>query len=67
MLLQPTAQAQAATTVRGKLSPVMAIGAESTGWSIHLDRPTTIEGKEIDSLEIDYVRTKKLESLKTRK
>ena len=50
-------------TVTGKLSRVMAIGGESTGWSIHLDHPTTFQGKDVDSLEIDYVKTKKLEKL----
>ena len=67
LLLQPAVHAQQSQqdeiTVTGKLSRVMAIGGESTGWSIHLDHPTTIEGKEVNSLEIDYAKTKKLEKL----
>lgn len=71
VLLRPAANAQEQKpqeeiTVTGKLSRAMAIGGESTGWSIHLDHPKTIEGKEVDSLEIDYTRTKKLEKLENR-
>lgn len=71
VLLRPAAQAreqkaQEEITVTGKLSRVMAIGGESTGWSIHLDHPKTIEGKEMDSLEIDYAKTKKLEKLENK-
>jgi hypothetical protein len=53
-------------TVTGKLSRVMAIGGESTGWSIHLDHPKTIQEKEVDALEIDYPKTKKLEKLENK-
>lgn len=68
MLVQPPSAAQEQKpqdeiTVTGKLSRAMAIGGESTGWSIHLDRPTTIGGKEIDSIEIDYAKIKRLEKL----
>jgi len=67
LLVQPTVHSQQSQqddiTITGKLSRVMAIGGESTGWSIHLDHPTTIEGKEVNSLEIDYAKTKKLEKL----
>ena len=51
------------TTVTGKLGRVMAIGGESTGWAIQLDSETTIEGKRVDSLEVDYSNTEKLEKL----
>ena len=51
----------------GKLNRVMAIGGESTGWAIHLDHEITVEGKHVSSLEIDYPKTKKLESSKIRK
>ena len=41
----------------------MAIGGESTGWSIHLDHPMTVKEKEVDSLEIDYAKAKRLAKL----
>ena len=50
-------------TVTGKLTRVMAIGGESTGWTIQLESETTIEGKKVDSIEIDYPNTGKLEKL----
>jgi hypothetical protein len=71
VLLRPTVRAQEQKapeeiTVTGKLSRVMAIGGESTGWSIHLDHPKTIQEKEVDALEIDYPKTKKLEKLENK-
>lgn len=51
------------TTVSGKLGRVMAIGGESTGWAIQLDSETMIEGKQVDSLEVDYSNTARLEKL----
>jgi len=51
------------TTVTGKLGRVMAIGGESTGWAIQLDSETTIEGKRVDSLEVDDSNTERLEKL----
>lgn len=59
-------KAQEEITVTGKLSRVMAIGGESTGWSIHLDHPMTVKEKEVDSLEIDYAKTRKLEKLENK-
>lgn len=57
-------QLQAQTiTVGGTLSRAMAIGGESTGWSLQLDAPSTIDGKELHSLEVDYSDKHKLESL----
>jgi heat shock protein HslJ len=50
-------------TVTGKLTRVMAIGGESTGWAIQLEPETTIEGRQVDSIEIDYPNTGKLEKL----
>jgi|SRR5579862_1187390 len=50
-------------TVTGKLGRVMAIGGESTGWAIQLDSETTIEGKQVDSLEVDDSNTERLEKL----
>ena len=54
------------TTVVGKLSRVMAIGGESTGWMIALESRTTIDGKEMDSIEISYGDTGKLEQLENK-
>src|SRR5215470_15300592 len=50
-------------TVTGKLGRVMAIGAESTGWAIQLDSPVTIDGKQLDSIEVQSRKKKKLEAL----
>ncbi len=52
--------------VTGKLGRVMAIGGESTGWSIHLDHPMTVKEKEVDSLEIDYAKAKRLAKLENK-
>jgi hypothetical protein len=50
-------------TVVGKLSRVMAIGGETSGWSIELDPPLTVNGKQVSSIEVVYIDSKKLESL----
>ena len=50
-------------TVTGKLGRVMAIGGESTGWAIQLDSETSIDGKRVDSLEVDDSNTERLEKL----
>jgi heat shock protein HslJ len=50
-------------TVTGKLTRVMAIGGESTGWAIEPDSETTIDGKQVHSIEIAYPNTAKLETL----
>jgi heat shock protein HslJ len=50
-------------TVTGKLTRVMAIGAESTGWSVEFDSATTIEGKPLHSIQIRYGTTARLEKL----
>jgi hypothetical protein len=49
--------------VTGKLTRVMAVGAETTGWAIELDEPMPIDGKPAKSIEISYPKTKKLERL----
>ena len=51
-------------TVTGKLTRVMAIGAESSDWSIELTTPITLDGMEVHSLEVHYSDSQKLESLK---
>lgn len=50
-------------TVTGKLERVMATGGESTGWAIQLDSKTAIEDRRIESIEVEYRKTRKLEEL----
>jgi heat shock protein HslJ len=50
-------------TVTGTLNRVMAIGAESTGWAIQLDSAITVGGKQIESIQVTYRNTAKLEKL----
>jgi hypothetical protein len=50
-------------TVTGKLTRVMAIGAETSGWAIELDPALTVNGNQVSSIEIQYSNTQKLESL----
>jgi heat shock protein HslJ len=61
--LQAGAQEPKPVTVTGKLVRVMAIGGESTGWAIQLESEIAIEGKQANSIEIDYHKTAKLEKL----
>jgi heat shock protein HslJ len=53
-------------TVTGKLTRVMAIGGESTGWAIQLDSEATIDGKQVNSIEVDSRKTKRLEKLENK-
>lgn len=53
-------------TVTGTLTRVMAIGGESTGWTIQLDSEATIDGKQVSSLEVDSRKTKTLEKLENK-
>ncbi len=50
--------AQPKITVTGKLTRVMAIGGESTGWSIQFDSHTAVDGKNVDSLEVRFTDPK---------
>jgi len=54
------------TTVQGKLTRVVAIGGESTGWAIQFDSETTIDGKKLHSIEIDYSPPKELLALENK-
>jgi hypothetical protein len=54
-------------TVMGKLSRVMAIGAETTGWAIDLNPVLTVNGKQVSSLEVKSSNPKKLEALENKK
>jgi hypothetical protein len=49
--------------VTGRLTRAMAIGGESTGWTLELDPEVNIQGTEHHSLEISYSKTAKLEKL----
>ena len=40
-------------TVTGKLIRVMAIGAETTGWAVDLDKPRQLGGANLTRLTID--------------
>ena len=53
-------------SVTGKLTRVMAIGAETSGWAVELDPPLTVNGKDVKSIEIVVVDSKKLESLENK-
>jgi hypothetical protein len=54
-------------SVTGKLERVMAIGGETTGWAIQLESEMTIDGKRVNSIEIDYHGPKKLEELENKR
>lgn len=60
--LQAETQAQKITVI-GKLTRVAAIGGESTGWAIQLESDITIDSKQVNSIEIVYVDSKRLEEL----
>lgn len=51
----------------GTLTRVVAIGGESTGWSIHFDSAATIEGSQLSSIEVQYQDTALLNSLANRR
>jgi hypothetical protein len=50
-------------TVSGQLSRAMAIGGESTGWTIHTDPKITVNDHELDSIEVEYKDAEKLNAL----
>jgi hypothetical protein len=45
----------------------MAIGGESTGWAIQLESEITVDSKQVNSIEVDYLETKKLEKLENKR
>lgn len=49
--------------VTGKLTRAMAMGGESTGWTVELSPEVTIQGAQHNSLEISYPKLQKLEKL----
>jgi hypothetical protein len=54
-------------TVTGRLTHVMAIGAESTGWMIEFEAETSVDGKQVHSIEVAYRDTKGLEELENKR
>jgi len=53
-------------TVMGKLTRVMAIGGETSGWAIELNPVLTVQGKQVSSIEVVAVDAKKLEPLENK-
>jgi hypothetical protein len=53
-------------SVSGKLTRVMAIGAETSGWAVELNPPLNVNGKDVNSIEVVVADTKKLESLENK-
>jgi hypothetical protein len=53
-------------TVMGKLTRVVAIGAETTGWAIDLNPVLTVNGKQVSSIEIKSFDPKKLETFENK-
>ncbi len=50
-------------TVTGKVIRVMVIGGESTGWAIQLESEISINGKQVDSIEVASNESQKLARL----
>jgi hypothetical protein len=65
--VQAAPQTQTKMTVTGTLTRAMAIGGESTGWSIQVDPEITLDGKQVHSIEISYKDAQKLEKLKDKR
>ena len=49
--------------VAGKLVRAMAIGGESTGWILELESTHTIDGRQVNSIQVSYGKTEELEKL----
>ena len=49
--------------VTGKLVRAMAIGGESTGWVLELESAVTVDGKQVNSIQVNYRKTEQLEKL----
>src|ERR1700687_1200237 len=54
-------------TATGILVRAMAIGGESTGWILELEATTTIDGKQVNSIQVSYLKTAKLEKLENKR
>jgi hypothetical protein len=53
-------------SVTGKLLRVMAIGAETSGWAVELNPPLNVNGKDVNSIEVVVVDSKKIEPLENK-
>jgi hypothetical protein len=53
-------------SVTGKLTRVMAIGAETSGWAVELNPPLNVNGKDVNSIEVVVADSKKLESFENK-
>jgi heat shock protein HslJ len=53
--------------VTGRLTRAMAIGGESTGWIIQLEPETTVEGKQVSSIEVACRKISSLEKLENKR
>jgi heat shock protein HslJ len=54
-------------TITGTLVRAMAIGGESTGWTIEPASETIIDGKKLNSIQISYNDTSRLEQLENKR
>ena len=50
-------------SVTGKLVRAMAIGGESTGWVLELESAVTVDGKQVNSIQVSYRKTEQLGKL----
>ena len=55
-----------AITVTGRLTRAVGIGGESTGWVIQLEAETSIDGKQVQVIEVAYRNAKRLEELENK-
>ena len=51
--------------VIGKLVRAMAIGGESTGWVLELESAITIDGQQVNSIQVSYCKAEQLKKLKS--
>lgn len=54
-------------TVIGTLTRVMAIGGESTGWSVEFDRQTNVDDKPLHSIEVKFTNPKQAENYENKR
>jgi heat shock protein HslJ len=54
-------------TVTGKLVRAMAIGAESTGWTVEFESATTIDGKPVNSIQVSDRKAGEFEKLENKR
>jgi len=54
-------------TVTGKLIRALAIGGESTGWVIQLESEISIDGKPVNSIEVDSHEIKEFKKLENKR